>query len=220
MKLEQFIQYKSNCPICEHSLKTIFHSRRQQSQRIEDNRLMFIFNLFSLKRNAGPAYKAGYSFNTSNNDTYIEFYDKDNTKFNDASPEWLRVRFWEFDKNLKGYKFYRECVNPSCKRYMYDSNSFYINYKTCNIGDLQIKSERVGLVQSLEDGYRIMKINNDYVENKTNLTIFKDGSDTFAPVSSGIPFFGAGVTDITLPIIKLSSLEETAERLNKLLVFS
>ena len=219
MKLADFLNYKTECPICGGQLKTIFHSRKIQGQRIEDDRLVFIFRMNALNKGQSFA-KVGYSIDANDNSIYIEFYNKNGEKFENESPEWLRIRFWELDKNLKGYKFYRECYNVGCKRYMYDSNSFIINYKSCNMGDLSIKSEHIGLCQSVDDGYKIFKMYNDFTTNKTNLTVFKDSTDLWAMVNSGIPFYGANATDLSLPIIKFSSREETTERLSKLIVFS
>ena len=125
----------------------------------------------------------------------------------------------EFSVGLKYEDLPSEVIHE-VKRYMYDSNSFIINYKSCNMGDLSIKSEHIGLCQSVDDGYKIFKMYNDFTTNKTNLTVFKDSTDLWAMVNSGIPFYGANATDLSLPIIKFSSREETTERLSKLIVFS
>lgn len=220
MKLQEFLDYKKDCPMCGYPLKTIFHSRRQQSQSIENNKLMFFFKLSNIKRNS-TEYKVAYSFDTTDNSLSIEFYNKEGVKFENESPEFLRIRFWELDKNLKGYRFYKECNNSICRRYMYESNHFTINYKAGTIDELKIVSEFVGLSQPTEDGYKIMRMFNNHLTNQTNLVITKASEEIWAGINYSINNnFGGGYMELNTPLIKFSSKEETTDRISKLLVFS
>jgi len=215
MNLTEFVEYREQCPICDSKLHFIFHSKKWQSMRYEDDRLLVIFRMDSIKKHQQD-YKVGYSFGMKDNSWYVEFFSKDQKRFEEESPEHLRNRFKELDKNLKYYRFYKYCT--SCCRYNYSSNTFMLNQKTGHIDNLCLGNEYFGLSLPLEDGrYRICKLNNDYILNMSSISFSKEKSNVWARADSSTN----EMSFIQIPsLIKFTTHDETIARINKLMVFS
>ncbi len=223
MNLREFIAYRETCPICKDVLVTSFHSQKKQSIRYEDDRFIVVFRMDSLKKK-GIDYKVGYSFSLEDHSWYVEFYTNYDVRFENDSPNFLRERFKELDKNLGEYKFYRHCTGCCC--YNYSSNDFYLDYDLGTISDLMVNVEYIGMLQPIETGFKVYKLLNDYGGNKSTLMFGKHHSENAARSegvvlskrASALNFYNLDVIQTSL--IKFSSQEETMERIKKLLIFS
>jgi hypothetical protein len=220
MNLQEFINYRKDCPLCDSQLKLAFHSKRRQTHRYEDNRLLFVFDLNGLT-NKQKNYKVGYSFGLEDNSYYIEFYSKNDQRFDNETPDFLRARFKEFNKNLLIYHYFKYC--PRCRCYNYSSNSFNMMttiYDKHNIGSLNVETEYIGMTKpALFGGYKIYKLHNNYTDNKSIL-MFGKHTNEFAAESDYIYNISQKLDMIETSIIKFTSKDETMCRLSKLILFS
>src|SRR5579864_8427822 len=218
MNLQEFINFRQLCPICDSSLVTGFHSNRKQLVKCEDNRATFIFDLNSLDIIKKP-HKVAYSFGLLDSSFQVEFYTKDDIHYHNHSPDFLRSRFLDLHKNLEkvsDFKFFRGCT--SCRQYAYSSNFFHINLKLGSYDPLQIWSESVGFAHSLgEEGFRIIQLVNMLKENRSILCLWKN-TGGYAHLDAG--YLCSGGTTLNLPLIPFVSKEETFARLNKLIIFT
>jgi hypothetical protein len=220
MNLQQFIDYRKNCPICDQQLKLVFHSKKRQSHRYEDGRLIFLFDLLPLKKKQ-QHYKVGYSFGLEDNSYYIEFFTKDGKRFDDEAPDFLIERFKELDKNLLAYRFFKYCPNCSC--YNYFSNNFLL--KKIYTRSLDVETEYIGMSQPIVNKYKIYKLLNNYTDGVSSLIFGRHWAKEIARDDSGGTAMihspaGSKLEIMQTAIIKFVSKEETMQRLNKLIVFS
>jgi hypothetical protein len=225
MNLQQFINYRKDCPICDKQLKLAFHSKKQQSYRYEDGRLIFLFDLRALKKGQ-THYKVGYSFGLEDNSYYIEFYTSKDKRFDDEAPDFLRARFKELDKNLLAYRFFKYC--PGCSCYNYFSNNFLLK-KTLTV-QLGVETEYIGMHQPIDNRYKIYKLLNNYTDGVSFLIYGKHWSEDMArddsdmlgnnPNPTNLNINGSKLELIQTPLIKFVSKQETMARLNKLILFS
>jgi len=233
MNLKEFMDYRSNCPACNEPLITSFHShQKRQSFRYEDDRLVVIFPLNSIKKHHLD-YDVGYSFSLTNNTWCAEFY-KNNVRFEKDTPEFLRARFKELDKNLGFHRFYKSCTDLNCRSYNYSSNDFVLNLKTGDIitrnNELIIASEYIGMVERVDmpgnadlKTYKVYKLLNDYALSRSKLLY---GHYPMSEVS--MPEWGmtavrgpySNLEYLDTALIKISNKEDLTERLNKLIIFS
>lgn len=183
--------------------------------RYEDNRMLVMFRLDALKKKQ-IHYKVGYSFGLEDNSWYVEFYSQDEKRFEVDSPEFLRNRFKELNKNMKTYRFYKQC--DGCSRYNYSSDGFQLDYQTQNIGELEISTEYFGLSLPTGNGFKIYKLLNSYTENKSVLSYCRGPSETQARWDMG--FVGPNTNYLETSVIKFSSAKETTERIGKLIIFT
>jgi hypothetical protein len=218
MNLQEFLDYRRTCPLCGNDLSITFHSLRKQTIRIEEGRLLIVFRLDAIKKKQID-YKVGYSFGYNDNSCYVEFYTKDDKRFDNDAPMFLINRFKELDKNLLSYKFYRHCARCCC--YNYCSNGFHLYFKEATTGDLRIDSEYIGMHVKLgADDYKIYKLFNSYMESRSTLSVGKSNSILVARDDWGMHPSMWSTENIETSLIKFVNKEETIDRIQKLLVFS
>lgn len=219
MNLQQFIDFRSKCPICDGNLFTQFHSNRRQVVKYENERAKFTMWLDTLIKKQQP-YKAAYSFGLLDNSVVIEFYTKDDKHFYEESPEFLRKRFLELHDNLNkaNFRFSRECANNQCLCYNYYSNFFQIDLKRACFEELDVRIEQICLSHPLpNEKFRNYKLVNHLNLKKTNLSFWKDSmkiDNVYNMIYDSI------TTNLELPLIPFVSVEETIKRLNSLIIFS
>lgn len=187
--------------------------------------MIVVFPLLSMNKKQCKDYNIGYSFGLDDNSFYMEFYSDDKKKFEDHIPIHLIDKFKAFNKNLKGYHFYRPC--RSCKSYYYASNEFDLDLKTCNISCEEewfgVAEEYFGFAQTTsldnERPYRIYKLLNKYLPNKncSHLTFLDSMSPYDAHANWTLPL-DARSTELSL--IPFVNCDETLNRIKKLVVFS
>ena len=170
-------------------------------------------------RKRQKSYKASYCFGLTDQSLCIEFYDMNEAdRFYKTVPEFLRARFLNLHKNLKTFKFFREC--SYCKCYKYESNVFNIDLRHASFGPLEIATETVGLSYPLADGHRIYFLHNTYGNtNKSFLTFYKGDFASEAEIRLRSYSYNK-VNKLNLPLIPFTSKEETIKRLNNLLIFT
>lgn len=210
MKLREFLNYRKECPVCQTSLITSFHSQKKQKSRYEDDRYLVLFDLNPLKSGSAK-YKVGYSFGLDDNSLYVEFYTQQETRYQNETPFHLINKFKELDANLKTYKIYKHCTK--CQRYSYSTDHFKLDYKACSIGEVSVNSEHIIMVQPINDGFKIYKLLNYYNSKETWLSYGKSKTDY-------------DLTTLDLPnvlqtsTIAFTSHDETMNRISKLIIFS
>jgi hypothetical protein len=222
MNLQDWIQYRRICPLCEGTLSTYLHSTKKQGSKIEGGRLLITFPMY--ETNKQVKYIVGYFFDLYSSSFFIDFYDKDNIKLEKESPIFLMNKFRKFNTNLGYYAFYRHC--DTCQRYYYSSTNFKLDFTSSILVSpdkwatqvLEVSTEYFGFIQLLksekEKPYRIFQLLNFYPQDKCSLTYWS--SDDPAVTYQKIPLYAE---HIYLPLIRFVSLEETLNRLKKLLVF-
>lgn len=228
MNLQEFINYRTTCPICDTNLTTCFHSAKRQTLRFEENRMVFIFNMNEMKK-MSTDHRAGFSFSLTNNTWRAEFYDKDMFRIDRQTTNYLMIRFKELDKNISPYKFYRACGRTACSRYNYSSNQFNLKYSGAitsiddGMPELKINTEYIGMSERIGDTnmFKICKLLNDYRSDCSNIVYGKNSYEhltradwgTLSPPMDSLDF-------MQVPLIKFSNKEETMDRISKLMLFS
>ena len=215
MNLKEFLDYRRVCPICNTGLSFYFHSNKQQKNRYEEDRMLILFDLNGLKKKHID-YKVGYSFGLNDSSFCIEFYTKDEKRFEGDSPLFLIDRFKELDKNLKGYRLHKKC--SFCRCYWYFSDILNLSYKYARVNDIQVEKEYFGMTQTTPDNkIKVFRLLNHNHTQESFLSCFYAQSDRDAMAEYSSP---NDATHMALPLIQFVSKEETMERIKKLLVFS
>lgn len=213
MNLQEFINLRQNCPMCETSLVSRFIMDRHQPLKMENGRLVAIKTMKSLK-NYQHDYKIGYSFGLTDNTFQIEFYTEWDTSI--CVPLHLIDKFKEFHHNMHdNFYFARQCV--FCNKYESYSNEIILNLKNLTFGNLSLKFEIFMFATRLDDSWRVMELQNNYAEQKSYLALGKPTSMT-TESSIGIRNGVSGKWS-ELPLIPFVSKEETKERLQNLICF-
>ena len=215
MNLREFLSFKQECPFCNKTLSFCFHSQKRQTIRYEENRLIVLFRLSGLKKHQID-YKVGYSFGLSDNSWRVEFYTQDEKRFENDSPQFLRDRFRELDRNLKNtYRFYKHC--KTCGRYNYMSDVFSLDLRKPSIGNLSVGNEYYGLAQPVDDCFRIFKVHLNHTHNTTSILVSKEESDVWARDDS--TFSMARHIQLSRAM-NVDSLDSLIEKMKTILVFS
>lgn len=218
MKLREFMDERSNCPICDTVLVTQFISTRKQKIKLIDNRLVAIFVMKGMRTNQ-PDYEIGYSFDLDSNHFMVEFYSE--WDHHGQVPMHLIDKFKEFHKNLGICKFYRRCT--FCNRYSKSSTPFNLDFKTQKMDNqiwdgFQIAYESFGLTIPTETGTKIMHLSNFHVfEPHSRIVWFRADDESGARLDWSIP---AKHSEKKLDLIPFVSKEETTKRINNLLTFA
>ena len=219
MNLKDFLNYRTECPICQSQLVITFHSQKRQAIKYEGTKLVIVFYMDAITKNTN-SYQVGYYIDTITNDFYIDFFARRNNEKLDLSvPVSVLNRFKDMNENLSSYCIYKNCKN--CRNYHYSSDYFLINLKTCNIGDLSISKEYFGLIQliGMDDGYKAYKLVNYYNNNTSLLVYGKINSEQYSQ------YYKEGIAAIDMQnsiktgIINFSNTKDIVDRLNKLLIF-
>lgn len=175
MNLREFINYRTHCLTCHSELKLSFHSKKRQKHKLFFDRLLVQMDLSSFKKNQ-KSYKVGYSIDYDTNDFCIEFFDNDGAHYSTREiPLFLLKRFKTLDKNHGKYSIIKHCT--SCQKYWYSSNSFDLDYKIANLGDLSIHSEHGAFFKSFNDGYKIYRLYSYYDKNESSFDVAKESVD-------------------------------------------
>lgn len=214
---------RTHCPICDTALVTQFLSNRKQKIKIEDNKFVVVFVLKSLGTNKQD-YEVGYAFNPADNTFSIEFYSEWDTR--DFVPLHLIEKFREFHNNVLSTtsgigRFIRKCT--FCNRYVKFSTNFNIDFKNYKLDTLfwdglQVASESFGLSLQTENDYKIIHLNNYHLPNsESKIVWFRSNDKNDSRLDWMIP---SKHLEVTVPLIKFISYEETAKRINNLLTFA
>ena len=99
MNLHEFLNHRIECPLCQGSLTTRFHSEKQQKIRYESDRIIFQINMDGLTPKQKD-YKVGFSFGLHDHSAYIEFYEKNGLDRVEVLHKSLLDRFCKLNENL------------------------------------------------------------------------------------------------------------------------
>jgi len=201
------------CPLCLNKLKLVFHSKKRQSIKYEENNILITFPMGSINKNQ-KSYKVGFSFDPKNNSFFIDFFTERGEKF-EIVPLSLLKKFTSFNTNLGAYKFYKVC--DYCHNYHYTSNYFNLDLSNHNIGDLTVHTEKFCLFKPWNDEFKSFIMINNYHLNKTTLTV-----STSKEINQCTKMLSQDIYDniFELDLLKFTSKDEMINRLNRLLLFS
>jgi hypothetical protein len=197
VNLREFIRHGEICPICSAKTSFSFHSKRRQSFRYEEDRLIVLFPLEAIKKGQSD-YKVGYSFGLDDDSLRIEFYSKDEKRMDDRTPMFLIDRFRELNKNLGIYTWVKSCP---CERYGCTSQSFSLD-RVDSIPSIELSNE----FWTFSYNGKFIDMVNLYATRQTAVVCRKNYDDI------GSSF--------NIPLIPFISLEETSARLQNLIPFS
>lgn len=216
MNLQEFINLRAKCPFCDTSLITRFISDRKQMVRLEDGRFVAVMTMRALS-NSQQDYQVGYSFGLTDNSFQIEFYTEWDT-YNQV-PIHLIDKFKEFHKNVSGsrYRFARQCT--FCNKYLAYTDQVNVDLKGALFNDLSFRFEIFLLTTPTEDGCKIVRLENRYPEEKSDLCWWRDDKESLVRVDTSVPI-GKLKAQTNLPLIPFVSKEETGRRLNNLITFA
>jgi len=216
MNLQEFINLRSHCPMCDTQLITRFVSSRQQTTRIIENRFVAIHTLKALK-NDQQDYQVGFSFSLENDSFCIEFY----TEWDTANmvPLHLIDKFKLFYKNTNGpnYRFARHCM--FCHKYITYSSVVDFDLKVCKTGDLKQHTEIFIFTLPGESNYKVIELTNSFKDKPTSeLRWWKTDNEAYARVDRVAPPNHSLLSDLSL--IPFVSKDKTRDRLNGLITFA
>jgi hypothetical protein len=226
MNLKEFIAYRDTCPMCDTKLTLCFHSKKQQKVKYDGDIISFDFRMDSLQKRSKTSNKVTFVIDQQNNTWFVNFsytnslLSGDNKIQNFISFEMMK-RFKDMNNHLSPYIFYKYC--NKCECYNYRSNMFFLSFKNCSFGDLEIRSEYFGISVPLETGYKNFRLSNSYYEDralsKSRLVCSKDLSNIWAKSNSSY----SANNYLELPLINFSnssSKEDIVNRLERLILFS
>lgn len=171
---------------------------------------MFDINNFGLAMSSS-SYKAGFNFNTEYNTFYVDFYNKDYKIVNNI-PLSIMYKFKTLINNIPYYNFYKQCLY--CKMYDCTTNSFNLDLKSTSIPDLKIKHEFFGACHPLSDGYRLYKLENNYIDNYSHITYKKTNNINYSKNN------WHNACKLKTHLIKFDNISELVPKLNKTVIFS
>lgn len=209
MNLQDFINYRDKCLVCNNQLKLVLHSKKIQSLRYEEDRIIFIFALNPLNHKL-TSYRVAYSFGLQDNSFQIEFYSLGDWRYEQV-PDFLRDKFKDLHKNLKSFVFYKYCNICDC--YNYSSNKLPLDLSGNQMGELMISVENISLIKTVNKNTKSYKLSNNYEDSKSTLLFRSFDKEITNPAFSSSDM-------INTPLIKISNKEDLIERIGKLLIFS
>jgi hypothetical protein len=214
MSLSEFINYRSVCPMCGENLVTYFFAKSKRPIKYEENRIVIMLDMFSLLSGRDD-YMAGLSLDMDNNSFYVEFFNKDGKKFDDATQLHLINKFKSFSENLGNlYSFYKKCM--LCRGYSSSTSEFSFDFKTSTFSEIDIDCESFNFIIPMEDEDRFVVLDNYYSSPSGSVVYFwRQRKDRIKP-DWLVP---DGCSKLDLPLIQFISQKETLKRLNLLLTF-
>lgn len=217
MNIQEFIDERTHCPICNTTLITQFISSRKQKIKLENDRLVVVFVMKSMSVNQ-PDYEVGYAFNPRDNTFHMEFYSE--WDHHGHVPMHLIDKFKDFHKNLGTCKFIRKCA--FCNRYSKSSIPFDLNFKTGTLDTkfydgLQVSYESFGLTLPANDEFKIMFLNNFPMMNKSEIFWFRSDMENSARIDWMLP---QKHNKVVVELVPFISKDDTTKRINNLLTFA
>lgn len=218
MILQEFINLRKNCPMCDAGLITKFDAGRKSKHRLENDRLISVLVMRGM-RSCEPDYEVGYSFGLNDNSLAIEFYNEWDMR-NHAST-YMCDLFKKFHSNMKGIRWHFTRTCGFCFKYEISTKPIEIDLKTATFTPLEVEDETFVWAFPTEDGqHRYILLDNHRndanTENISELCWWR--SDADYRVEWPVPPNYSIKRD--LPLIPFISEEETGRRVSNLLIFS
>jgi len=207
MNLREFLNYKTDCPLCGSPLQTKFSPSRRGAIRYEDDKLIIAMTMKGM-RSCEPDYKIGYSFGMDDGSFGVEFYD-DGWRPLSSAPLWLIGQFRTFNRNIgPRIGFSRECIN--CRDYTL--GTIGLDLLQMAPIELNVIYEQYILDQPGDDIIKHFELTNwcpDRVFSHSQLRCWTSATT-----------YEKAIYHQDLPYIPFVSKEETAKRLATLAIFS
>lgn len=212
MNLQEFLNYRSACPLCDKSLSIFFRSNRKQQHFIKYDKHIFQFNLPNTQMFPSlNDVKVRFIVDPTDNTFQLTYVHGIDNQHIDPTAD-IKDRFESFNKNLKSSRFWVVCKN--CNNYMYRSNVFLPDIECLSIIPLIIEYEDFNISYSVNDGYKTLKIINEYGDyNKSWVNI------NAADQSITNQYVSAYNEKILLPLIKFTNKISFLDKINTALVF-
>lgn len=215
MNLQEFINLRDKCPFCDHILTTQFISDRKQKTKIDNNRFIAILIMRGM-RSCEPDDEVGYSFGLTDTSLTIEFYNEWDMK-NYVTNHMIKI-FKLFHQNMSNTKFLFIRACRFCFKYEMYSKIIDINLKKSQYSSIEICNESFMFTSITDDGYKFILLDNHigYDNPSSQLCWWRSSVDY--KISDSIPHDCS--EENSLPLIAFLSKNETAERLNNLIIFA
>lgn len=220
MNLGEFINLRSNCPICDSGLVTKFISDRKQIIRYNEDRFVAVHTLRGMKVNQQD-YQIGYSFGLHDNSFRVEFSTEWNT--HEQVPIHLIDKFKEFHKNMAKtrFRFSRRCA--FCNQYILRSAPIDIDLKTGTINSVETSIEAFVWAVSIQEGCKVIVLANsyppEYDKTASELRWWRTrDSEVGSVFDQAYPYPHSEL--LGLSQIPFVSKEDTYKRLNNLITFA
>ncbi len=213
MNLQDFIDLRSHCPICDTALITKFISDRKQKSRLENDRYAAIMVMRGM-RSCEPDYEAGYSFGLKDNSLSIEFYNEwDMSK--SVSNYMLKI-FRDFHKNMTAarLRFARTC--SFCFKYELRSDPIHIDLKKTSYSSIDLSTESFVFTIPNGEDKKFIRLDNHIEWNKSDMWWWRENHD----YKLEWPLKSTCSHRLDLPLIPFISKEETTKRLSNLITFA
>lgn len=221
--LQNFLNYKQDCPHCFNALNFFLISKSHQKIRSIDNgiQIELEINSFPSAKNK-KRFRTHYNLNYETNEFSVDFVESEHIRNDVKYLEQVPVSRLEdcksFTKN-KMVLFYKSC--GVCQRYNYSSSSIDFNYKTSKMEPFIVRKEHINLSQKSGLDLRKYELTNDYIDKKSTLLYdrFTNSLDLKAAMNAAL----SGKKDmkmLEMPLIKMTEPQELMERLDTLIVFS
>lgn len=221
--LQNFLDYKQECPHCLNSLNFFFISKAHDKIRTIDDGIQveLEINSFPSSKNK-KRFRTHYNLDYTTNEFSVDFIESGDTptnvKYLQHIPKSRLDDCKSFTKN-KMVVFYKSC--GVCQRYNYSSGSIDFNYKTSKMEPFYVKREFINLSKKHGLDLRKYELTNDYADKKSTLLYnrFTNSTDLKSAMAASM----SGKKDmkiLEMPLIKMTEPTELMERLDTLIVFS
>lgn len=214
MNLQEFINLRSHCPMCDTPLITRFISDRKQKSKIIENRYVAILVMRGM-RSCEPDYEVGYSFGMEDDSLSIEFYNEWDMSAS-ASNYMIKI-FKDFHKNMAGTRFCFLRTCGTCYKYDMMSTEIKMDLKKATFSSMEVYSESFIFSTQVEDGFKFIKLDN-CTDPKPSSELYWWRSEFDYRADWRVPKGCSKILD--LPLIPFFSKEETSRRLNNLITFA
>lgn len=215
MNLQEFIDLRSHCPMCDTPLITKFISDRKQKNKTENDRYVAVLVMRGM-RSCEPDYEVGYSFGMQDNSLSIEFYNEwDMSK--SASNYMIKI-FKDFHKNVakSRFRFIRTC--GMCFKYEMTSELIELDLKKAQYSSVEVHDESFVFTAETNEGYKFILLDNYVGDPDPRSELCWWRSTTDYRVEWAIPNNSSVKSGLSL--IPFVSKQETFKRLNNLIIFS
>jgi hypothetical protein len=215
MNLNDFFNYKKECPVCNSCLSLSFFQSRRNHKIIFENEYVRIitetYSFFNYKNVV--IHSIHYKINLYTNEFSILFANKSKYLYYDEVPITVLNAFKNFNANVGYLTIRKECL--SCKNYIYNSTKAALNFKNSKIENISIDNEVLCLIKPLNNIYKSFLIHNYFCDNYCNVYVDLVNKDL------GIKESYIAKNPIKIPIIDMSQSKEIIlNRIDKLILFS
>jgi hypothetical protein len=216
MNLQEFINLREKCPICDTALITRIDANRKQKTRIENDRHVSVMIMRGMGVN-NPDYEVGYTFGYNDYSLGIEFYNEWNVS-NYHTLHMMKI-FKEFHNNIQrgtaDFSFLRTC--GFCFKYEMRTFRIDLNLEDASYSSISPSVESFIFTIPTEDEFKFIRLDNHIKWNESDLSWWRSSNKEYRIGWSDQNNYSR---QLALPYIPFISKEETEKRLSTLIIFS